>query len=114
MEKITRKEFTEILTNNKTVLAGSVFRWNDEKCIAGMENIKSANENAERRKVTEKHSNYIVFSNGSRLYFDQEGKKEYFSYKNGNGIQFVIQRTEIFDDFDGKFDLNYIVYIVTK
>lgn len=34
MEKITRKEFTEILTNNRTVLAGSVFRWNDEKCIA--------------------------------------------------------------------------------
>ena len=53
-----------------------------------------------------------MFSNGSRLDFNQEGKKEYFSYKNGNGIQFVIQRTEIFDDFDGKINLNYIVYIV--
>lgn len=112
MEKITRKEFTEILTNNRTILAGSVFRWNDEKCIAGMENIKVIGEKAERRTVTEKHSNYIVFSNGSRLDFNQEGKKEYFSYKNGNGVQFVIQRTEIFDDFDEKINLNYIVYIV--
>lgn len=112
MEKVTRKEFTEILTNNRTILAGSVFRWNDEKCIAGMENIKAISEKAERRTVTENHSNHIVFSNGSRLDFNQEGKKEYFSYKNGNGVQFVIQRTEIFDDFDGKFNLNYIVYIV--
>lgn len=112
MEKITRKEFTEILTNNRTILAGSVFRWNDEKCIAGMENIKAIGKKAERRTVTEKHSNYIVFSNGSRLDFNQEGKKEYFSYKNGNGVQFVIQRTEIFDDFDEKINLNYIVYIV--
>lgn len=112
MEKITRKEFTEILTNNRTILAGSVFRWNDEKCIAGMENIKVIGEKAERRTVTEKHSNYIVFSNGSRLDFNQEGKKEYFSYKNGSGVQFVIQRTEIFDDFDEKINLNYIVYIV--
>lgn len=112
MEKITRKEFTEILTNNRTILAGSVFRWNDEKCIAGMENIKAIGEKAECRTVTEKHSNYIVFSNGSRLDFNQEGKKEYFSYKNGNGVQFVIQRTEIFDDFDEKINLNYIVYIV--
>lgn len=75
MEKITRKEFTEILTNNRTVLAGSVFRWNDEKCIAGMENIKVISEKAERRTVTEKHSNYIVFGNGSRLDFNQEGKR---------------------------------------
>lgn len=112
MEKITRKEFTEILTNNRTILAGSVFRWNDEKCIAGMENIKAIGEKAERRTVTGKHSNYIVFSNGSRLDFNQEGKKEYFSYTNGNGVQFVIQRTEIFDDFDEKINLNYIVYIV--
>ena len=112
MEKITRKKFVEILTNNRTILAGSVFRWSDEKCIAGMENIKSVNENAERRKVMEKHSNYIVFSNGSRLDFNQEGKKEYFSYTNGNGVQFVIQRTEIFDDFDEKINLNYIVYSV--
>lgn len=112
MEKITRKEFTEILTNNRTILAGSAFRWNDEKCITGMENIKAIGEKAERRTVTEKHSNYIVFSNGSRLDFNQEGKKEYFSYTSGNGVQFVIQRTEIFDDFDEKINLNYIVYIV--
>lgn len=112
MKKITRKEFTEILTNNRTILAGSVFRWNDEKCIAGMKNIKTISEKAERRTVTEKHSNYIVFSNGSHLDFNQKGKKEYFSYKNENGVQFVVQRTEIFDDFDEKINLNYIVYIV--
>lgn len=112
MKKITRKEFTEILINNKTVLAGSVFRWTDEKCIAGMEKVNAVNEKAERRTVTEKHVNYLVFSNGSRLDFNQSGRKEYFSYKNKSGIQFVIQRTEIFDDFDEEINLIYIIYIV--
>lgn len=114
MEKITRKAFLEILTENTSILAGSVFRWNDKKCIAGMETIKAINEKAERRTVTEKHTNYILFSNGSRLAFDQEGKYDYFIYENKNGVKFAIQRLTRWDDFDEAEYLDYIVYIVIE
>lgn len=113
MEKITRKTFIEILASNKTVLAGSVFRWNDERCIKAIERIAAIDENQERRTVTEKHSGYILFSNGSRLDFTQNGEKEYFSHTNETGIKFVFQRTKYYDDFDEKFYFDYIVYAIT-
>lgn len=112
MEKITRKAFIEVLENNKTVLAGSVFRWNDERCTKAIERITAIDERQELRTVTEKHSGYIVFSNGSRLDFTQNGEKEYFSHTNGSGIKFVFQRTKYYDDFDEKFYFDYIVYAI--
>lgn len=112
MTQITKKEFIETLSNNETILAGSVFRQSDDRCINAMARIATINKNAKRRTVTEEHSNYIVFSNGSRLDFNQTGTKKYFSYTNTYGIHFLIQRTEVYDDFDEKFYKNYIVYIV--
>lgn len=112
MTQITKKEFIETLSNNETILAGSIFRWTDEKCISAMERITNIDKKVKRRTVTEKHSNYIVFSGGSRLDFNQVGTKEYFSYTNTYGIHFLIQRTEVYDDFDEKFYKNYIVYMV--
>lgn len=111
MTQITKKEFIETLSNNETILAGSVFRQSDERCINAMARITTIN-NAKRRTVTEAHCNYIVFSNGSRLDFNQVGTKKYFSYTNTHGIHFLIQRTEVYDDFDEKFYKNYIVYMV--
>ena len=55
-----------------------------------------------------------MFSNGSRLDFNQTGTKKYFSYTNTYGIHFLIQRTEVYDDFDEKFYKNYIVYMVAQ
>lgn len=116
MTQITKKEFIETLSNNETILVDSLFRYNDRKCINAMERtmerIITINKNIKRRTVTEEHSNYIVFSNGSRLDFNQAGTKKYFSYTNTHGIHFLIQQTEIYDDFDEKFYKNYIVYSV--
>lgn len=36
MTQITKKEFIETLSNNETILAGSVFRQSDERCINAM------------------------------------------------------------------------------
>lgn len=116
MNQITKKEFIETLSNNETILVGSLFRYCDGKCINAMEHamerITTIYKNAKRRTVTEEHSNYIVFSDGSRLDFNQAGTKKYFSYTNTYGIYFLIQRTEVYDDFDEKFYKNYIVYMV--
>lgn len=112
MNQITKKEFIETLSNNETIFVGSLFRYNDRKCINAMERIITINKNIKRRTVTEEHSNYIVFSDGSRLDFNQAGTKKYFSYTNTHGIHFLIQRTEVYDDFDEKFYKNYIVYSV--
>lgn len=114
MEKITKKQFVEILTSHTSVFCGSVFRWNDEKCERAMESIGKIDENDERRTVTEKHTNFIVFSGGSRLYFDQEGKNEYFSYQNENGVRFVLQRTTSHDDFDDADYQDYIIYAIIE
>lgn len=114
MEKITKKQFVEILTNYASVFCASVFRWNDEKCERAMENIGKIDEKAERRTVSEKHTSFIVFSGGSRLYFDKEGKNEYFSYQNKNGTKFVLQRTISHDDFDDKDYQDYIVYAIIE
>lgn len=115
MNQITKKEFIETLSNNETILVDSLFRYNDRKCIKAMEHamerITTINY-AKRRTVTEEHSNYIVFSDGSRLDFNQIGTKKYFSYTNTYGIHFLIQRTEVYDDFDERFYKNYIVYMV--
>ena len=73
MNQITKKEFIETLSNNETIFVGSLFRYNDRKCINAMERIITINKNIKRRTVTEEHSNYLVFSNGSRLDFNQAG-----------------------------------------
>lgn len=114
MEKITRKKFTEVLTGNASIFMGSFFRWNDEKSVRAMEKVEAISADAERRTVTENHSNYILFNNGSRLSFDQNGKKEYFSHTNGNGIRFVFQKTTYHDDFDGVDYSDYIFYVTIE
>ena len=114
MEKITCKKFKEILTENTSVFMGSVFRWNDEKCSKAMENIGKIEENAERRTVAENHATYILFSNGSRLGFDQDGKFDYIIHENQNGIKFVIKRTTRHDDFDDTDYQDYMVYAIIQ
>jgi hypothetical protein len=114
MNQITKKGFIETLSNNETILVDSGFYYSDGTCINAMERIITINKNIKRRTVTEEHSNYIVFSDGSRLDFNQTGTKKYFSYTNTYGIHFLIQRTEVYDDFDEKFYKNYIVYMVAQ
>lgn len=116
MERITRKTFTDIICNNTSVFCGSVGsvrRWGDEKILRAMENTMVHPETL-RRTVAEKHSNYIIFSNGSRLDFAQSGKNEYFEHTNKNGVKFIWQRLTVWDDFDKMEYQSYIVYAIIE
>lgn len=44
MTQITKREFIETLSNNETILAASVFRQSDERCINAMEKITTINK----------------------------------------------------------------------
>ena len=117
MKKITNKHFIELLCNNGSVFAGRVWQKNDDIIIKAMDNITVENvekieEKAGRRTVKEKHAKYIIFSNGSRMGFDQDGKYECFEHFNKNGIYLIVQRLEWYDDFDKKYYYNYLVYII--
>ena len=93
MEKITRKTFTDNLNSKASVFMGSLFDRNDEDISRRMENITGISPGAQRRRVAENHANYIVFTGGSRLDFNQQGTIEYFRHVNKNGVEFLIQRT---------------------
>lgn len=111
MNTITKKAFIESISNYEYCFVCSAFRRDDEKMKIALNQIKPEQiEKAEKRKVIEKHSNYIVFSNGSRLYFDNEGEKVYIEYVNIYGVLFIIQKTIVYDSFDNEYQNNYIVY----
>lgn len=113
MEKITKKHFIELLCNNGSVFAGSVFKKTDEWIIKALEKIEPEKvKTAERRTVTEKHDKYIVFSNGSRSGFDQDGKYECYEHMTGNGGYYIIQRLETWDRWDNEYNYSYVIYAI--
>ncbi len=110
MEKITKKAFVEMLCNNKTAFVGSWFRKDDVWMEKLCQSIKRENvAAAEKRTVTQRRSNSVVFYNGSALYLDQDGEKEYFA-ENVNGCKVIWQKLTTWDDFDEKYEHNYVVY----
>ena len=112
MEKITKKSFIDTLCSGKSKFISSVFRKSDEWIIKALKTVLPENlEKVESRTVKERHANYITFSNGSSLDFNQEGTKEYFKHTE-NGIDFIIQKLTTWDDFDGANKENYIIYSI--
>lgn len=84
--KITKKEFINILSNNKSIFLGSIFNRKEELSNLICDSVKnfSPTESNERRTVVKIQTNAICFSNGSSLYFDQRGEKTY--HRIGNVI----------------------------
>ena len=109
MEKITKKSFIETISENATYFCGSVFRKTDEIIKTAMNTCNSF-DGFQKRNVKIKQSNAVQFSNGSWLYFDQEGKKEYFKYVNKFGMTHLIQKTTYHDRFDDVDYSDYIIY----
>lgn len=131
MKKITKKEFISILNDKSSVFIGTVFRIKSqaENFIPKATQDIISIDGSERRTVTENHNNYIVFSGGSRLDFNQIDNKEYFTHENEHGITFLTQQTETTErDWDAeeeywnthhkdcgelfKTDYSYIVYAI--
>ena len=91
MKKITKKEFVETLCNNVTsqvVLLRRELNESDKNIIRGLtwENASDEQHKIELlpRTVEKKQTNAVMFSNGSWLYFDEKGEKNY--YRCGNVI----------------------------
>ena len=116
MEKITQKEFYETVVENETGLICSCMNqsisinekikqwkngWNDYR----KEYAKELN--ALEKRTCKAHASYLEFSNGSRLYHDISGRKEY--YKDGNIVYRIVSKN---DDYDNIVKYDYIVYIV--
>lgn len=68
VEKLTKKEFIRLMTSNPTALV-DIF-WSDTYIIP-------ESHNSSYRKVIKHTARYLVFDNGSRLYFDQQVDYKY-------------------------------------
>lgn len=92
MEKITKKQFVELLTNNKSIFLGAINNKPNElhEIISNAVKNFSPDEQDERRTVKKVQTNAIQFTDGSWLYFDGTGEKTY--HKVGNVIY---QQTQI-------------------
>lgn len=104
--QITRKEFTDILTTNTSVFIASVFPKQevDNDLKVKLDNLKYFS--GERRTCIAKPT-YLEFSNGSRLYFTQQGKREFYQYDKFI-IYKLIARYEMSGELETSY--NYIIY----
>ena len=115
MNKITKKSFVEVLTNNTSVLVGSVFNKTDEIVENVINGIKSINTTITRTGVLK--GNYIHFSvsNGSvsSLALNDSGKHEYFECDTSSR-KYLIQKTTQINDYgcEIKTDVCYCVYAI--
>lgn len=101
--KITKKEFTELLSSNKSIFLGSYHGLKSdpiELIKKGLEAFVPESTD-ERRTVKAIKSNGLLFSNGSFLDFNQYGEKSYHRI----GENFVCQVTKI--DYDKDTSCNY-------
>lgn len=107
-KKITKKNFIELLSNNKSIFLGSYFNLKSDPIDIIKNGIQGFNPEPkdERRTVKAVKSNGLLFSNGSFLGFNQEGEKSYHMI----GENFVCQITRT--DYDNDPSCNYegIVY----
>lgn len=107
MEKITKKEFIELLLHHKSILLGAI-----PTSSKGLHTVidqlalrfEPTDEN-EVRTVEQVRTNSIQFSNGSSIYFDGQGTKTYWKNRN-----VVYQYTRIDYSQDDSCNLEGVVY----
>lgn len=91
----------------------------DKKFISLLKNfvpkIKSYWDEFDERTVSRVSSNWLVFSDGSSLetLSNKHVKLEFFYHKIA-GYEFVIQRKYNWDDFDEKYYIRYLPYLLKK
>jgi hypothetical protein len=112
MERITRKEFENLLTSKESYFIGSVFnKMSIEEFLKVLENnqvrIKESKDIYKLRSAI-KHSNSLEFKNvkinekkeSSWLYFNENGTKRFYKFND-----FVVYHNE---------DVNFIVYLIKQ
>lgn len=106
MEKITKKDFIHILTSHQSIFIASIFpkKNMDDELQVKLNDLKYFS--GEKRTCIAK-TTYLEFSNGSRLDFNQEGKREFYQYDKYI-IYKLIARCEISGELETSY--NYIIY----
>ena len=116
MKRCTKKEFLDLLCNNGTDFGGLF--WNKPKKMiesamerVSMETLYKHIVEFGLKTVKELHCKYIVFSDNSRLSFDQDGNYKFYVHLSKNGILFVVFCHEVRDP-DKKIRNKYMVYAI--
>lgn len=116
MERITKKEFIKLLSENKSIFIGSLPPREKEpfEMIEKIAKEFCPTEKSIRRTVKKVQSNAICFNNDSWLYFDGNGEKTY--WKIGNVICKVVE-IDYSEDFRCSYDgieYNAVLYYIEK
>lgn len=90
--KTTKKDFINTLCTTESVLIGPVPEIEESAIMAVLKATWHPYD--EVRTVTKRASNHLVFSNGSRLYFDSFAKRNYERWDCGDEICLAIHITE--------------------
>lgn len=79
MEKITKKEFLETLTENPSTLIWNTRNITAETVANKLDNLHLDGVILEKRTATAR-ATFVEFTGGSRLYLNSPGKYEYFKH----------------------------------
>ena len=110
MEKITKKEFRNLLENKQNCLVQAFYQ---KKSMIEFLDGKLPTLNVEKfnnfRTAKRIRSNSIEFSNDSSIYFNENGDKSYFRLND-----FLISETITLNDFGSVKEetFGYIIYLI--
>lgn len=111
MEKITKKEFLETLTENQSTLIWNTRNITAETVANKLENLHLDGVILEKRTATAR-ATFVEFTGGSRLYLNSPGKYEYFKHTGLSGEYISVKHTETLSD--GESWTIWTVYLVHK
>ena len=114
MKKITRKEFTAAICGNMTVFFGTSRHnaaWIAERLENAAKGWKESEAITEHRTAVEK-SNYIEFTGGSRLYFDEKNAEKTCYHAESLGLDFYLYEIKTYSPFDGSENYRTCIYLI--
>ena len=116
MRKISKKEFIQILSENESVLCGNAMnRPNDLEYLSGLIAKHSVSDYAidrPKRKIKEVHSNHVIFTNDSYLYFDCNAKNNFYEIGDFLIYEGLQRKDRWHEDEPDKY--TYLIYGVIR
>lgn len=120
MEKITKKEFTQALSENLSILASATGynqRFLDINAVdlaIQQSQIDISMIKNRIRRVVKFNDSKIIFTNNSFLSVKGDNFNHYNYYKslNKDNQQFLIQHNKVFDEFENVYFNYYVIYLI--
>lgn len=111
--KITKKSFIENLTANNSVFLGVTKRlYTEDEVYCCIQDFLKPDVILNER-ACKAHANYLEFTGGSRLSFDQQGKNDFYSYSYPEGTVYICLHT-YYDVWDEKDMYRAMCYLIKK